>query len=93
MNRFKMNQEMVYRKIGNECVLVPIGKSVDSVRSVYSLNESGAFILQHLKKGSSIEDIRQQIQQEFDCDSLASEEIGRWIDELISELKTHNILL
>ena len=48
---------VVTRKTGNEYVLVPIANNIADMNSVYTLNETGAFIWEHINGKRSVEEI------------------------------------
>lgn len=57
---------VVTRKTGNEYVLVPITNNIADMNSVYTLNETGAFIWEHIDGKRSIEDIIGALTAEYD---------------------------
>jgi len=87
----KMNENMVFRKVGPNVVVVPVGKNVDAVRSIFSLNDSAGFILEQAKAGKTKEEIFSLLQEEFEVSSLV--EAAQWLDEAILDLRGHGILL
>jgi len=48
---------IVTRKTGNEYVLVPVTNNIADMHSVYTLNETGAFIWEHIDGERSVEEI------------------------------------
>ena len=47
---------VVTRKTGNEYVLVPITNNIADMNSVYTLNETGAFIWEQIDGKRNVED-------------------------------------
>lgn len=84
------NPAMVFRKIGSECVVVPTGKNVDAVRSVYTLNESAAFILERIKEGKGRAEVLTALTEAFDCEGTNTEE---WMDGIIEDFRAQGIVL
>jgi hypothetical protein len=63
---YRKNENFVYRRIGDETVLVPIRESTGDMDAIYNLNEVGAFIWDHLNGSNSLEDVKRGILDEFD---------------------------
>ena len=67
------SSSVVTRKTGNEYVLVPITNNIADMNSVYTLNETGAFIWEHIDGKRSIEEIIKELTAEYDIDSANAE--------------------
>jgi hypothetical protein len=63
---FKKSDAMVFRKIGQECILVPIRQGVGDLESIYTLNETAALIWDLLDGRAKGTEIRDKITEEFD---------------------------
>ncbi|HOB85039.1 MAG TPA: PqqD family protein, partial [Bacteroidales bacterium] len=48
---------IVTRKTGDECVLIPVTNNIADMNSVYTLNETGAFIWELIDGKNSIEEL------------------------------------
>jgi methyltransferase-like protein len=59
---------VVTRKTGSEYVLVPVTDNIADMDSVYTLNETGAFIWEQMDGKRNIEDIIDLLTDEFDID-------------------------
>jgi hypothetical protein len=59
---------VVARKTGNEYVLVPVTGNIADMDSVYTLNETGAFIWEQIDGKSSLEEIAVKVKAEFEVD-------------------------
>lgn len=64
---------IVTRKTGNEYILVPIANNIADMNSVYTLNETGAFIWEHINGMTCIEEIIEAVTKEYDIDKLTAE--------------------
>ena len=64
---------VVTRKTGDEYVLVPITNNIADMNSVYTLNETGAFIWEHINGKRSVEEIIEAITTEYDTDKKTAE--------------------
>lgn len=74
---------VVTRKTGNEYVLVPIANNIADMNSVYTLNESGAFIWEQIDGKKSVEDIIDAMTREYDVSTeTASEDIFIFIENM-----------
>lgn len=59
---------VVTRKTGNEYVLVPVTDNIADMDSVYTLNETGAFIWEQIDGKKSVEEIIGVMTEEYDID-------------------------
>jgi len=64
---------IVTRKTGNEYVLVPITNNIADMHSVYTLNETGAFIWEQINGKRSVEEIIAVLTAEYDIDNKNAE--------------------
>jgi hypothetical protein len=63
---FKKSDAMVFRKIGDEYILVPVRQGVGDLESIYTLNETAARIWELLDGTAKGAEIRDKMAQEFD---------------------------
>jgi hypothetical protein len=63
---FKKSDAVVFRKIGEECILVPIRQGVGDLESIYTLNETAARIWELLDGRAKVSEIRDKLTEEFD---------------------------
>jgi len=66
---YSHSRNIVTRKTGNEYILVPVANNIADMNSVFTLNETGAFIWEHIDGERNTEDL-------IDC-LVAEYEIGR----------------
>ena len=64
---------IVTRKTGNEYVLVPITNNIADMNSVYTLNETGAFIWEHIDGKRNVEEIIIALTTEYEIDNTTAE--------------------
>ena len=77
------SKSIVTTKTGNEYVLVPVANNIADMNSVYTLNETGAFIWEHINGKNSVEDIIDEMTKEFEVDSVtASNDLFAFIDDM-----------
>ena len=65
---------VVTRKTGNEYVLVPISNNIADMNSVYTLNETGAFIWELIDGKRDIETIIAEMIKEYEIDDATARE-------------------
>jgi hypothetical protein len=74
---------VVTRKTGNEYVLVPVTNNIADMNSVYTLNETGAFIWEQINGERNIEEIISLLTDEYDIDNnKAEEDVFSFIDNM-----------
>jgi len=78
---------VVTRKTGNEYVLVPVTDNIADMDSVYTLNETGAFIWEQIDGKKSVEEIIAAMTEEYDIDkSTATTDVLEFIFKMSSYL-------
>jgi hypothetical protein len=74
---------VVTRKTGNEYVLVPVTNNIADMNSVYTLNESGAFLWELIDGETNIEDMSEALIREYDIDEkTATDDVFEFINEM-----------
>jgi hypothetical protein len=77
------SQSVVTTKTGNEYVLVPVANNIADMNSLYTLNETGAFIWEHINGKNSVEDIINEMTKEYEVDyATASNDVFSFIDDM-----------
>ena len=91
--RFKRNENFVFRRIGDEMILVPIKNNVGDMGYIYNFNELAAFVWENLDGKDRLLDIKNSIVEEFEVSAQqAEEDLCEFVDDLkeigaISEMK------
>jgi hypothetical protein len=67
------SDSFVFRKIGEECILVPIRQNVADLDSIYTLNETGGRIWELIDGANTVKDIKNRILEEFDVPPAEAE--------------------
>jgi hypothetical protein len=81
---------IVTRKTGNEYVLVPITNNIADMNSVYTLNETGAFIWEQIDGKRSVEDIITVLTTEYDIDFKNAEaDVFSFVENMSKYLIIH----
>ena len=71
---FCKNENIVFRQIDDETILVPIKNNVGDMGAIYNLNEVGAYVWGHLDGKKSLSDIKNMIVAAFEVSSEKAEE-------------------
>jgi hypothetical protein len=61
------------KSILSEYVLVPITNNIADMNSVYTLNETGAFIWEHIDGKRTVEEIITELMNEYEIDKQNAE--------------------
>ncbi len=81
--RFKRNENFVFRKIGDEMILVPIKDNVGDMGYIYNFNELAAFVWENLDGKDRLQDIKNSIVEEFEVSAQqAEEDLCEFVDDL-----------
>ena len=63
---YKKSDSIVFRKIGDEFILVPIRQDVGDLESIYTLNETGARIWEMIDGKTKVSEIMERLVEEFE---------------------------
>ena len=81
---YQRNENFVFRRIEDETILVPIKDNVGDMGSIYSFNETGALIWEHLDGEQKLAAIRDRIVAEYDVPSREAEaDMREFVTDLI----------
>lgn len=81
----KQNPEVVFRKIEEEYILMPLVSSGDDVDSLFNLNQTGGAIWEKIDGKKTIGDIVDELHGEYDRDRAQIErEVTAFVDEVTS---------
>jgi len=80
---FSHSPDVVTRKTGDEYVLVPVANNIADMESLYTLNETGAFIWDLIDGEKNVEEIILRFTGEYDIDpESASEDVISFLNEM-----------
>ena len=85
----KLDKEYILRQIGDDYIIVPVGKAALSFNGMITVNETGAFLWEQLVKGTSKEELLRTVVETYE---VAPEEAERDIEEFLDALYTNDIL-
>jgi hypothetical protein len=84
------SKSIVTRKTGNEYILVPITNNIADMNSVYTLNETGAFIWDRIDGTRNVEEIIAALTDEYDIDFQSAEnDVLSFIENMSKYLIIH----
>lgn len=67
------SKSVVTTRTGDEYVLVPVANDIADMNSMYTLNETGAFIWEHIDGKNSVEDIITELTRVYDINYETAE--------------------
>ena len=74
---------VVTRKTGNEYVLVPIANNIADMNSVFTLNETGAFIWELIDGKRDVDELVSEMTKEYDIDvPTAAADVMAFIEKM-----------
>jgi len=80
----KKSENAVFRKIGDEYILVPIAASVADVESIFNLNETGAAIWSKIDGKKNLREIIREIQEEYEAEGQQLEmDVVEFVNEMM----------
>ena len=82
---YQKDPSIVYREIAGKSILVPIRPSADELDSIYTLNETGAYIWSLIDGQHNLAEIRDAVVLEFEVDSQQAEQD---LVEMIQDLES-----
>ncbi len=81
---------IVTRRTGSEYVLVPVANNIADMDSVYTLNETGAFIWEQIDGKRSVERLIDEMVKEYDIDNeTATNDVLSFIETMNKYLIIH----
>jgi len=87
---YSKSDSVVFRKIGDECILVPIHQGVGDLNSIYTLNETAAHIWEMIDGNRSVKEIRDALLEEFE---ISPEEAEKDLIEHLGQLESIKLVL
>ena len=81
---YQKNPDIVFRKIADKCILVPIKRNVADLESIYTLNEVAARIWELLDGKKTVESIKEKIVEEFE---VSPQEAEKDLNEFLQKLE------
>lgn len=89
---YSKDPDVVFRKIAEECILVPVKRNVGDLENIFTMNEVAAHIWEQIDGEKSIEALADSVSREFDVTTrTAEDDVLKFLDllhkaELIKEV-------
>lgn len=81
---FVRDERMIFRKIGDEFILVPICHKREDIGNIYAMSQVAAYVWEVLDGHSTIEEIRDKIIEEWEVTSQAVEsDLVEFLNQLV----------
>ena len=65
---YERNPNYIFRKVVDEFILVPIHQDVADMDAIYTLNDVGAFIWEHLEQPGTQAELQAALLEEYTAD-------------------------
>ena len=80
---FTKDNDLVTRDVAGETIIVPIKGRVGDLDAIYTLNEVGTFIWQHLERRPTIRQLVGAVAREYDVEPAeAKRDVGEFLESL-----------
>lgn len=81
----KIKNGFVVRKVGGECVVVPVGEMSKNFHGMINLNETGEFLWKFFTEEHTVEDGVQALLKEYDVEeAVARADVQAFADNILS---------
>lgn len=82
----KIKKGFVVRKVGGECVVVPVGEMSKSFHGMINLNETGAFLWNFFTTEHTIDEGVAALLEEYDVEeSIARRDVERFAEIVVGK--------
>jgi hypothetical protein len=86
---YSRNPDIIFRKIADEFILVPIRQKAVDLKSVYTLNQTAAFLWQAIDNTQSVSQITDKFTAEFEVDPRQAQAD---VAEILSQLESLSLI-
>lgn len=86
----RIKDGFVTRKIGDRIIAIPVGSNSQSFNGMITLNETGLFIWNCLTKDTTVDEIADEIIEEY---STTKDEAINAVNSFLEELKESDLLV
>ena len=84
-DRYRKSDDIVFREIAGEMILVPIRSNVGDLESIYTLNETAAYIWSLIDGQRTMREIRDEVVAEYEVEEQEAEQD---LLELLSQMES-----
>jgi hypothetical protein len=86
---YSKNPDVIFRKIADEFILVPIRQKAVDLRSVYTMNQTAAFIWELIDSRASVAQIKDKVADEFEVEAGQAQAD---VSEILSQLEALSLI-
>jgi len=86
---YSRDPDVIFRAIADEFILVPIRQKAVDLKSVYTLNETGAFIWELIDSSRSVSQIKDRVAEEFEVEARQAQDD---VLEIVSQLEALGLI-
>ena len=82
---FRKNPDVIFRQVGDEALLVPVAGNVGDLASIYTMNETAAWLWERVDGIKSVEELIRLASDEYDVsEETARQDVLEFVDQLSS---------
>ena len=82
--KYYRNPDFIFRNVAGEAVLIPLMKNVADLEAIFTLNEVGAFLWNHMEDPITLDSLKIILMDEFDVDlDVAEDDLCHFLSELL----------
>ena len=85
----KIKSDYVLRRIGDDCLAVPLCEEADRIRGMIRLSESGAFLWELLEQEQTAESLAADLMERYGIDAALAKES---VESFVGQLQANEIL-
>lgn len=79
----KIKKQLIKRKLAQDSVLVPVGKTIYDSNGLFILNGAGAFLWDHLEAAESEAELLALLLEEYETtEEVAGQDLHEFLDKL-----------
>lgn len=87
---FQVKDNYVHRQVAGSDMLISIGENIANFNGYIEMNESAAYIWDHMKEPCTVGELGQSLTEEFEVDLVHAMED---VLEFLSELREHDMVV
>lgn len=89
----KLSSEFMLKEIADTYVLIPIGQNIVACKNLLKLNETGAFIMQQIEKGTTYDELLDALVKEYEAEEDEVDILRTDLDKFLGQAKEINAIV
>ena len=85
----KLSKDFICRRICGETLLMPVGEKTREFNGIFTLTETGAFLMDEIERGSDEDQAALNLAEEFETDIETARQDA---DEFFEQLRAYGII-